>query len=208
MNLNKLCNYVQLKLLNNFTDFTVDGLEHIPHKGPLIYIANHQAFLDPSLISTISPRKVNFLAKKEAFKYYPIASLLKMYGAHPINRFGLDLTFFRWALKTLNNDEALCLFPEGTRSNGEMTKGLPGIVHLAIRSGANIIPIGIKGTNKSRGIKGVLMPSGKIEIKIGKSFKFEKSKDALHRDGIDSILKEIMNKIAELLPNDMRGVYR
>jgi hypothetical protein len=52
------------------------------------------------------------------------------------------------------------------------------------------------------------MPSGKIEIKIGKSFKFEKSKDSLHRDGIDSILKEIMNKIAELLPNDMRGVYR
>ena len=208
MNLNKLCNYVQLNLLNNFTDFTINGLEHIPLKGPLIYIANHQAFLDPSLISVISPRKVNFLAKKEAFKYSPIGSLLKMYGAHPINRFGLDLTFFRWALKILNNGEALCLFPEGTRSNGEMTKGLPGIVHLAIRSGANIIPIGIKGTNKNRGIKGVLIPSGKIQVKIGKSFKFEKSKNALHRDEIDSVLKEIMNKIAELLPNDMRGIYR
>tara|TARA_Y100000739_G_C20184043_1_gene273591 strand:- start:24 stop:263 length:240 start_codon:yes stop_codon:yes gene_type:complete len=79
MNLNKICNYVQLKLLDNLADFQLTGEDNIPMKGPLIYIANHQAFLDPSLISVISPRKVNFLAKKEAFKFYPIATLLKMY---------------------------------------------------------------------------------------------------------------------------------
>ena len=208
MNLNKICNYVQLKLLDNLADFQLTGEDNIPMKGPLIYIANHQAFLDPSLISVISPRKVNFLAKKEAFKFYPIATLLKMYGAHPINRFGLDLTFFRWALKILKNEEALCLFPEGTRTKGVMKKGLPGIVHLAVRSGANIVPIGIQGTNQSRGIKGVLAPSGKIKIKIGEPFKFEKSNEALNRDEIDLILDKIMKKIAELLPLRMRGIYK
>tara|TARA_Y100001970_G_scaffold5363_1_gene6089 strand:+ start:8812 stop:9438 length:627 start_codon:yes stop_codon:yes gene_type:complete len=208
MNLNKICNYFQLKLLENLSDFKIEGQDNIPLNGPLIYIANHQAFIDPSIISVISPRKVNFLAKKEAFKFYPIAALLKMYGAHPINRFGLDLTFFRWALKILGNNEALCLFPEGTRTNGVMKKGLPGIVHLAIRSGANIIPIGIQGTNQSRGIKGVLAPSGEISIKIGKVFKFDKSNSALNRDEIDDILDKIMKKIAELLPLEMRGVYK
>ena len=74
MNLTKICNYVQLKLLDNLADFQLTGEDNIPMKGPLIYIANHQAFLDPSLISVVSPRKVNFLAKKEAFKFYPIAT--------------------------------------------------------------------------------------------------------------------------------------
>ena len=89
MNLNKICNYFQLKLLENLSDFKIEGQGNIPLNGPLIYISNHQAFIDPSIISVISPRKVNFLAKKEAFKFYPIAALLKMYGALPINRFGL-----------------------------------------------------------------------------------------------------------------------
>ena len=164
--------------------------------------------MDPSLISVISPRKVNFVAKSEVFKFLPLALLLKSYGAHPIKRNRLDLNFFRWAIKILNNGEALCLFPEGTRSNGILKKGLPGIVHLAVRSGVNIIPVGIEGTNKNQGISGVLFPRGKIIVKVGKAFKFEKSNKSLPRDTIDDILDKIMNNIAELIPSGMRGIYK
>ena len=167
LNLNKICNFIQLKILNTFAEFHIEGVDNIPINGPLIFVANHQAYVDPSLISVISPRKVNFVAKSEVFKFLPVAVLLKSYGAHPIKRNRLDLNFFRWAIKILNNGEALCLFPEGTRSNGILKKGLPGIVHLAVRSGVNIIPVGIEGTNKNQGISGVLFPRGKIIVNVG-----------------------------------------
>ena len=208
LNLNKICNFIQLKILNTFAEFHIEGVNNIPINGPLIFVANHQAYVDPSLISVISPRKVNFVAKSEVFKFLPLALLLKSYGAHPIKRNRLDLNFFRWAIKILNNGEALCLFPEGTRSNGILKKGLPGIVHLAVRSGVNIIPVGIEGTNKNQGISGVLFPRGKIIVKVGKAFKFEKSNKSLPRDTIDDILDKIMNNIAELIPSSMRGIYK
>ena len=208
LNLNKICNFIQLKILDTFAEFHIEGLNNIPINGPLIFVANHQAYVDPSLISVISPRKVNFVAKSEVFKFLPVAVLLKSYGAHPIKRNRLDLNFFRWAIKILNNGEALCLFPEGTRSNGILKKGLPGIVHLAVRSGVNIIPVGIEGTNKNQGISGVLFPRGKIIVKVGKAFKFEKSNESLSRDTVDTILNKIMSNIAELIPTDMRGIYK
>ena len=208
LNLNKICNFIQLKILNTFAEFHIEGVNNIPINGPLIFVANHQAYVDPSLISVISPRKVNFVAKSEVFKFLPLALLLKSYGAHPIKRNRLYLNFFRWSIKILNNGEALCLFPEGTRSNGILKKGLPGIVHLAVRSGVNIIPVGIEGTNKNQGISGVLFPRGKIIVKVGKAFKFEKSNKSLPRDTIDDILDKIMNNIAELIPSGMRGIYK
>ena len=201
LNLNQICNFIQLKIL-------IEGVDNIPINGPLIFVANHQAYVDPSLISVISPRKVNFVAKSEVFKFLPVAVLLKSYGAHPIKRNRLDLNFFRWAIKILNNGETLCLFPEGTRSNGILKKGLPGIVHLAVRSGVNIIPVGIEGTNKNQGISGVLFPRGKIIVKVGKAFKFEKSNKSLPKDTTDAILFKIMNNIAELIPAGMRGIYK
>ena len=208
LNLNKICNFIQLKILNTFAELHIEGVNNIPINGPLIFVANHQAYVDPSLISVISPRKVNFVAKSEVFKFLPVAVLLKSYGAHPIKRNRLDLNFFRWAIKILNNGEVLCLFPEGTRSNGILKKGLPGIVHLAVRSGVNIIPIGIEGTNKNQGISGVLFPRGKIIVKVGKAFKFEKSNKSLPKDTTDAILFKIMNNIAELIPAGMRGIYK
>ena len=208
LNLNQICNFIQLRILNTFAEFHIEGVDNIPINGPLIFVANHQAYVDPSLISVISPRKVNFVAKSEVFKFLPVAVLLKSYGAHPIKRNRLDLNFFRWAIKILNNGETLCLFPEGTRSNGILKKGLPGIVHLAVRSGVNIIPVGIEGTNKNQGISGVLFPRGKIIVKVGKAFKFEKSNKSLPKDTTDAILAKIMNNIAELIPSGMRGIYK
>ena len=208
LNLNQICNFIQLKILNTFAEFHIEGVDNIPINGPLIFVANHQAYVDPSLISVISPRKVTFVAKSEVFKFLPVAVLLKSYGAHPIKRNRLDLNFFRWAIKILNNGETLCLFPEGTRSNGILKKGLPGIVHLAVRSGVNIIPVGIEGTNKNQGISGVLFPRGKIIVKVGKAFKFEKSNKSLPKDTTDAILFKIMNNIAELIPAGMRGIYK
>ena len=208
LNLNKICNFIQKKILNTFAEFHIEGVNNIPTHGPLIFVANHQAYVDPSLISVISPRKVNFVAKSEVFKFLPLALLLKSYGAHPIKRNRLDLNFFRWAIKILDNGEVLCLFPEGTRSNGVLKKGLPGIVHLAVRSGVNIVPVGIEGTNKNQGISGVLFPRGKIIVKVGKAFKFEKLNKSLPKDATDVILDKIMNNIAELIPSDMRGIYK
>ena len=82
--------------------------------------------------------------------------------------------------------ESIALFPEGTRNGIEKgEKAKDGAAFFAVRTGAKVIPVGIKGGEK---------PFKKMTIKYGKPMDFSnRSKDEL-----DEITDEIMKEIIEL----------
>ncbi|HAF08088.1 MAG: lysophospholipid acyltransferase family protein [bacterium] len=121
----------------------------------LILVANHRSFNDPPLIGTFaySFRRsfdVYLLAKKELFHINPFfTKILKLLHAIPLDRTGMDATAIKEALDALERENYLVIFPEGTRNKtDELLEGKSGVGYIALKSGAKIVPIFLKNTDK------------------------------------------------------------
>jgi len=198
----------QRVVLRLFADWKVEGAENVPPVGPLIVVANHQSNLDPSLLCASLPMRTYFLAKKTIFEGPGASWFLRSYGAFPLNRSGPDPRAYRWALDKLNSGKTLVLFPEGTRSRGSMRRGLPGVVHLAMRSQVSLLPVGITGTEHIGSWLRVFNPTGRIRVKFGTVFTLPSIEGKLTTEIAQSLTDTIMRRIAALLPESYQGVYR
>ncbi|MXY43064.1 MAG: 1-acyl-sn-glycerol-3-phosphate acyltransferase [Dehalococcoidia bacterium] len=205
--LNTTCSIAQRGTLRLFSDWSVHGEENVPPMGPLIVVANHVSNFDPPLVSASFPRRIWFLAKKELFKG-PGKWFFTTYGAHPVNRSATDPKAYRWALEKLATDQCVMIFPEGTRSRtGAMKKAQPGVVRLAMKSQAAIVPVGITGTNGKNSPLHVFRPSGRLRINIGRAFTLPDIEGRPSAAVLQSMTDMIMERVAMLLPSEYQGVY-
>lgn len=120
----------------------VIGVENVPAEGKIIICSNHVSMLDPITVAISVPRRIYFMAKKELFENKFLGSLLRTLGAFPVDREGADLAAIRNSLKILKHEDALGLFPEGTRNREEnIDNAKSGIAMISIKGKAPIIPI-------------------------------------------------------------------
>lgn len=203
-----VCNLFQRTTLRLFARWEVVGRENVPPMGPLIVVANHQSNFDPSLLGASLPRRPWFLAKETMFLNPVVNWFLRSYGAFPLNREGADVRAYRWALSKLEQGEVLVIFPEGTRSPGGLKKAMPGVVRLALRSQAPLLPVGITGTERLGSYMRVLNPTGRIRVNIGTAFSIPSVEGRLSAQVLESMADTIMHRLALLLPESYHGVYR
>ena len=168
----------------------INGLENIPKEGPLIFCGNHRTYLDPPLMVVTAKRDMRFLAKEELYKSKFLSFLGWVFEAIPVKRDEKDITAIKESLKALKNGQCIALFPEGTRNGIEKgEKAKDGVAFFAVRSGAKVVPCGIKG-----GTKG----NRKVTITYGKPLDYSKYKGEKDKEVLDKITKEIMDDIIEL----------
>lgn len=173
--------------------FKVVGKENILKKGAVIICGNHRTFLDPPLIEVTCGRYTRFLAKEELTKNKFLAFLGWVFESILVKRDSKDVAALKESLKVLKNGDCLALFPEGTRNGiakGEKVKD--GAAFFAVRSGAPVIPCGIKGGEKG---------NKKVTITYGKPLDFSKYKGSKDKEVLDKITDEIMSNILELAKN-------
>jgi 1-acyl-sn-glycerol-3-phosphate acyltransferase len=118
-------------------------LGRVPKRGPLILAVNHINSLEvPLLLSQLYPRRMIGLAKVETWDNKFMGWLFNLYEAIPIRRGEADLDAMRRCLASLASGDILAVAPEGTRSrDGRLLPGQPGMVLLALKSGAPILPV-------------------------------------------------------------------
>ena len=133
-------------------DVVTEGLANVPAHGPVILAANHLSFLDSLLLMYETPRPVCFLGKAEYLDSPLTRRLFPAAGMIPVERSGRGVGWsLRLAQERLARDEVIGIFPEGTRSRDSLLhRGHCGVAHLALRSGAPIVPVGIIGTDKAQ----------------------------------------------------------
>ncbi|MHB1354805.1 MAG: lysophospholipid acyltransferase family protein [Anaerolineae bacterium] len=179
----------------------------IPEHGPLILVANHINFLDAPMIAThLLPRPLTGFAKIETWDNPFLARLFDMWGAIPIHRGEGDIAAFRKAEKALADGKILAIAPEGTRSgHGQLQRGHAGVVLLAQRSGAPLMPMVYYGNElfqeNFRRLKRT-----PFHIAVGKRFHLRAPARA-RPDERQAIADEIMYQLAKLLPSRYRGYY-
>jgi 1-acyl-sn-glycerol-3-phosphate acyltransferase len=125
----------------------VSGRELIPREGPVILIGNHVSYLDPPALGVACPRQVYFMAKVELFRIPLFGYIIGALGAFPVKRGAPDRKAIKRALEILASGKVLGIFPEGTRiMTGELGPAEEGAALLALRTGACLVPAGIRGT--------------------------------------------------------------
>ena len=201
------CNLLQRLTLRISADYEVTGKDNVPSTGPLLIIANHQSNFDPSLIGTSVPRRTWFLAKHTMFRNHISSWFLNAYGAFPLDRSGGDIKAYRWLLEQLKNDKAIVVFPEGTRSNGTLQKASEGLVKFALKAQVPILPVGITGTERLGSVLRVLYPTGSIKVNIGNVFSIPSTDGPINQERLEYFTNMIMYQIANLLPEQKRGIY-
>src|ERR1700682_4827773 len=140
---------VPAPVLPVFFRVRVEGLEHVPSKGPVIMASNHVSFSDSIFLPLVLRRRITFVAKAEYFEDPKTAWFFRAMGQIPIKR-GDGLAANRAlesALEVLADGGVFGIYPEGTRSpDGRLYKGHTGVARLALKSKAPVLAIAMIGT--------------------------------------------------------------
>jgi 1-acyl-sn-glycerol-3-phosphate acyltransferase len=185
-----------------------EALAGVPARGPLIIMMNHINILEiPLIYSRLQPRPVHGLVLAEHWKNPLVAWGLDACGSIPLQRGEGNLASINKALETLAAGEIILIMPEGTRSgDGQLQHARPGVVLLALKSQAPILPIVTHGGEK---YKDNLKKLRRTEffISLGKPFTLKAGNGMVDSLVRMAMLDELMYQMAALLPPENRGVY-
>jgi 1-acyl-sn-glycerol-3-phosphate acyltransferase len=126
------------------------GAEQVPPGRAYVYMSNHQSHLDiPLLYATLPSPTIRMLAKTELFKI-PLWGR----GLRAAEFVEVDRSDHARAVRSIDQAAALVrdgvsiyLAPEGTRSrDGRIGPLKKGGFHLALGTGAPIVPVAVSGT--------------------------------------------------------------
>ncbi|HYO41083.1 MAG TPA: lysophospholipid acyltransferase family protein [Nocardioidaceae bacterium] len=194
----------------------VEGLGHLPLTGPVIVASNHLSFADSMVIPIVAPRKVAFLAKEDYFtgtgiKGAAIRGWFEMLGMVPVDRDDTKaaLASLDVALEVLGRGEAFGIYPEGTRSrDGRLYRGRTGVAHLALTSGAPVVPVGLTGTENLQPVGATLPRLADVTVRFGPPLDFtDRRTDRPAGRVRRAVTDEVMDAIARLSGQEVAGVY-
>lgn len=152
---------------------SLEGLNNLPASGSFVLVPNHRSYFDhfamESLMMSAVGRPAWFLTKKESFeKYLPRLWARAWYGI-PVDRDTPSPQTIRTVREILSSGDILCVYPEGTRNQGEeLLPFKPGAFRFALTESVPIIPVAMHGTDSvlpkgSRWFK----RAGRVHIVIG-----------------------------------------
>ena len=121
---------------------SVHGRANIPPTGRLILAGNHAASLDPFIMARALPpgRRVQFMTKKELLANPLYAYLILAGGSFPVDRSKNDVGAIRTALRILQAEGVLGIFPQGTRGGATLQDGA---ALIALKGRAPVLPVHI-----------------------------------------------------------------
>src|SRR5256884_7401574 len=127
--------------------------ENANHNGGFLLAANHISHFDPFIISSVVPRKIDWMAMAECCPYPVLGFLVCAVDAFPADRHRADRTTIRTAIERLKHGRIVGVFPEGGIRDGahSLLEGAPmrpGASTLAHIAGAPIVPSVIVGSDR------------------------------------------------------------
>lgn len=127
-----------------------EGVERVPKSGAMIVAPNHVSYLDPLWVSIPISRPLRYMTWDRMTRLPLLGPLMLAYGSFPVNVEKGDRAALKASLEQLRANGGLMIFPEGGRTkSGRLEEFKPGVIRLAIDTGAPIVPVTIIGGYKA-----------------------------------------------------------
>ena len=203
-----------LPLTRLFAWITADGLEHVTAlPGPVVFAANHQSYIDPSVILAALPRgqrhRVVTAMSKEFF-----AAHFHPKGRTRWQRFTNSLTYYlattfynafplpqreagtrqalRYASELIAAGNSLIIFPEGQRYTGNSIASFqPGAAMLAARLEVPVVPVRLRGVDLVLGEGQRMACPGRVQVRFGPPMKLDGTDYVALAEKLESIVKAL-----------------
>jgi len=162
--------WARLVLLGGFVRLRAQGRERVPRDTPVVFMSNHESWLDiPALLATI-PVQVRFLAKKSLFSWPFFGWALTSMGFIPVDRENrrTAVKSFEEAAARIRAGRSVLIFPEETRTTHQNL--LPfqrGGFLIALKAGIPIVPVGLRGPRQCLPKHCYLLRPGTITVRFG-----------------------------------------
>jgi len=149
----------------------VTGLENIPKEGGALLASNHQSYLDPTVVTSLTDRPVRFLMAEDMFRKWFIRPFARLMNTIPISNRQSPrelIRSLRTAKKAIQEGELVGIFPEGQVTRiGMMQPFLRGMTRIMRRVEEPIIPIAIDGAyDTAYGLRG-----GRLQFRLRNPFR-------------------------------------
>lgn len=185
---------------------TVIGEENVPDE-PVLFVGNHRSYFDILLTYSRCRRLTGYIAKKEMERWPSLSTWMRRIYCLFLDREDPKegLKTILTAIDHIKNGISICVFPEGTRNEGEELSMLPfrdGAFKIATKTGCAIVPISMNNTAE---IFENHMPKVKkthVIIEYGKPIypdSLDKDTKRHIGDHVADIIKETIQKNAELV---------
>lgn len=184
----------------------IDGADRVPAEGPVIFVSNHQSFIDPLLNGmAVSDRQMTSIARATLFQNRFFGWLIGSFGAIAIRDDGSDSGAMRTALAELAAGRCVLIYPEGSRSeDGTLQEFKRGVGLLIKRAKVPVLPMALDGTHdiwpRHRRFPRL---RGRLGVRVGELIPVEE----FLRDGIEAGLERMRHEI-ETLRLGLRGELR
>jgi 1-acyl-sn-glycerol-3-phosphate acyltransferase len=176
---------------------TIRTVKPLDPGRPYVFMANHLSASDIFSLFIAVPFPVRMIAKKQLGRI-PFFGWAMHAGRfifidrqNPI----AARRSIEEAARRIRNGHSVLIFPEGTRSrDGLLGPFKKGGVHLAIASGADIVPCGLRGTREVMRRGSLLIYPGAISVEMGAPI----STAGLTDDDRDALLERVHVLIREM----------
>ena len=162
-------------------------LDLIPDKGACVLVCNHVSFVDSLILAGCIKRPIRFVMYYKIFNIPVLSFIFRTANAIPIagarEKPQLMNTAFEQISSALENDEIVCIFPEGKITHdGNLNPFKSGVMKILQKNPVPVVPLALRGlwgsyfSRKHGSAMSKLFPRGfysRIELVAGEAINAE-----------------------------------
>lgn len=144
-----------MELVRKYFRLEIEGLEHIPKKGPVIIAPNHSGYMgiDAVLLAHIITTNAKRIPRVLTHHFW----FLTKTTALPAQKMGFTEATYKNGVDELRKKHVIVIFPEGEGGNFKPTQKMyelqefrRGFVRMALETGSPIVPCIVIGAEESQ----------------------------------------------------------
>ena len=166
-----------------------------PTDQAYIFMANHSSFIDQFVLGAIMKDKFTAVVAEVQMKYPFWGTMLNRFRVVLIRREDRTaaLAAIKQAEERIKQGFQVGITPEGTRTlDGKLGRLKKGGFHMALDTGAPILPIGIEGAFRFKPKGRLLVRPGPVIVRIGEPITAERYRQMTMEEVMEEVRQQLL----------------